>query len=603
MTAKELRKKYIQFFVKRGHREIFSASLVPENDPTALFTSAGMHPLVPYLLGEPHPLGRRLVSCQKCLRTADIDRVGDTTHHTFFEMLGNWSLGDYFKKEQISWSYEFLTKELNLDPKRLSVSVFAGDEDAPRDEESFKIWLSLGIPKERIYFFPKENNWWGPVGKTGPCGPDTEMFYDTGKPPCGRNCRPEDGCGRYFEIWNDVFMEYNKTKEGKYEPLAQKNVDTGMGVERTATILQGKDDDYETELFAPIIRAIEEVAGKNYVKEEVKRGMRIIADHLRAATFAIADGVSPSNKDRGYVIRRLIRRALHSGYEIGIRGYFSSKVADAVIKNYLDIYPEIAKEAKRIKETLLIEEEKFQRVYSPKTLRKVENLIKRDILKGKTHVETLRLLGKTAFSSFATFGVFPDFSFSVAKRMGVIKGERDQRVAEEFFEKVKRSHQEKSRVSLAQKFAGGLSDHSERVTKLHTATHLLHQALREVLGAHVSQAGSNITPKRLRFDFTHHKKLTAGEIKKVEKFVNQKIRQNLPVTWKIVSLEQAKKEGALSFFEKKYGEKVKVYSIGDFSKEVCGGPHVDFTGILGRFKILKEESAGAGVRRVYGVLE
>lgn len=582
MTAKELRKKYIDFFVKRGHKRIPSASLVPENDPTALFISAGMHPLVPYLVGEPHPLGKRLVSYQKCLRTGDIEEVGDTTHHTFFEMLGNWSLGDYFKKEAIYWSYEFLTKELALDPKRLSVSVFAGDEDAPRDEESYKIWRSLDIPKERIYFFPKENNWWGPVGETGPCGPDTEMFYDTGKKPCGPDCRPEDGCGKYFEIWNDVFMEFNRTKDGQYEPLKQKNVDTGMGVERTVAILQGKDDNYQTELFTPIIKVIEELSEKNYAQKGVRRSMRIIADHLRGATFAIADGVIPSNKDRGYIIRRLIRRSVVQMMQLNI---VPLKLVPAICGQIIDLYKDLYFVDKNSYEIHLIigtEVDKFL----PK-LHRASKLL-----------QTKQLSGKLLFDLFQTHGL----PFEVAQDLLEQWGKKIDKEIKEEYEKEFEKHQRLSRKGAEKKFAGGLADHSEETTKLHTATHLLHQALREILGVHVKQAGSNITPKRLRFDFSHSKKLTEEEIKKVEKLVNEKIDQNLKVSWRIMTPEEAKKEGALAFFEKKYEEKVKVYSIDDWSKEICGGPHVDFTGVLGKFKILKEESAGAGSRRIYAVL-
>lgn len=582
MTAKELRKKYIDFFVKRGHKRIPSASLVPENDPTALFISAGMHPLVPYLVGEPHPLGKRLVSYQKCLRTGDIEEVGDTTHHTFFEMLGNWSLGDYFKKEAIYWSYEFLTKELALDPKRLSVSVFAGDEDAPRDEESYKIWRSLDIPKERIYFFPKENNWWGPVGETGPCGPDTEMFYDTGKKPCGPDCRPEDGCGKYFEIWNDVFMEFNRTKDGQYEPLKQKNVDTGMGVERTVAILQGKDDNYQTELFTPIIKVIEELSEKNYAQKGVRRSMRIIADHLRGATFAIADGVIPSNKDRGYIIRRLIRRSVVQMMQLNI---VPLKLVPAICGQIIDLYKDLYFVDKNSYEIHLIigtEVDKFL----PK-LHRASKLL-----------QTKQLSGKLLFDLFQTHGL----PFEVAQDLLEQWGKKIDKEIKEEYEKEFEKHQRLSRKGAEKKFAGGLADHSEETTKLHTATHLLHQALREILGVHVKQAGSNITPKRLRFDFSHSKKLTEEEIKKVEKLVNEKVDQNLKVSWRIMTPEEAKKEGALAFFEKKYEEKVKVYSIDDWSKEICGGPHVDFTGVLGKFKILKEESAGAGSRRIYAVL-
>lgn len=581
MTAKELRKKYIDFFVKKGHKEIPSASLVPENDPTALFTSAGMHPLIPYLLGEPHPLGKRLVDVQKCLRVNDIESVGDSFHHTFLEMLGNWSLGDYWKKEAIGWSFEFLTKELNLEPERLSVTCFAGDKDAPKDEESAKAWFSLGIAKERIYFLGKEDNWWGPVGETGPCGPDTEMFYDTGKQACSSKCQPGCLCGKYFEIWNDVFMEFNRTKEGKYEPLKQQNVDTGMGVERTVAVLQGKDDNYETELFTSMIQIIEELSGCQYEKREFKKPMRIIADHLRAATFVVADGVIPSNKDQGYILRRLIRRAVRYGRMLRITESFTAKIAEVLVETMKTQYPELKKTEKQIFEILATEEKKFRATLE----------------RGLKEIERYKTLdGKIAFYLYETYGFPLEMTQEIAQEKG-------QKVSKEVFEKEFKKHQQASRQGAQKKFGGGLADHSEKVTKLHTVTHLLHQALRESLGSHVKQVGSNITPERLRFDFTHSQKLTATQIAKIERLVNEKISQNLSVKMEIMSLDQAKKKGALAFFDKKYGEKIKVYSIGNFSKEVCGGPHVDFTGVLGQFKIIKEESAGAGVRRFYAILD
>ncbi|MBL7159475.1 alanine--tRNA ligase [Candidatus Microgenomates bacterium] len=581
MTAKELRKKYIDFFVKKGHKRIPSASLVPENDPTALFISAGMHPLISYLMGESHPMGKRLVDVQKCLRVNDIEEVGDVSHHTFLEMLGNWSLGDYWKKEAIEWSYEFLTKELNLEPKRLSVTCFSGDQDAPQDKESYQIWLSVGIPKERIYFLGKEDNWWGPVGQTGPCGPDTEIFYDIGKPTCSSKCQPGCSCGKYFEIWNNVFMEFNCTKEGKYEPLKQKNVDTGMGVERTAAILQGKDDNYQTELFGPIIEKIESLSGKSYQKKENKKPIRIIVDHLRAASFVIADGVLPTNKDQGYILRRLIRRAVRFGKMLAINKVFTVEIAKKVIEIMGEEYSELKKREEVIFETLNIEEGKFG-----KTLER-----------GLKEIEKYKNLdGKIAFYLYETYGLPLEMIQEIAQEKG-------QKIKKQVFEKEFTKHQALSRKGAKKKFSGGLADHSEMVTRLHTATHLLHRALREVLGSHVQQSGSNITAERLRFDFSHSEKLTPEEIKKVEELVNEKIKQNLKVFCEVMTLEQAKKSGALAFFEKKYEEKVKVYSIGDWTKEVCGGPHVDFTSALGKFRIKKEESAGAGIRRIYGILE
>jgi len=588
MTAKELRKKYIDFFVERKHKRIPNLSLIPENDPTTLFISAGMQPLVPYLMGEPHPLGKRLVSLQRCLRTGDIEEVGDISHHTFFEMLGNWSLGDYWKKESLAWSFEFLTKTLGFNPQRLHVTIFEGDKNVSRDEESEKIWLSLGIPKERIYSLPKEDNWWE-AGKTGPGGPDSEIFYDIGKPACGSDCRPGDGCGRFFEVWNNVFMEYNRKPDGTYEKLKQKNVDTGMGVERTIAVLEGKDDDYQTELFLPIIQKIEELSGKRYREENNKKPMRIIADHLRAATFAIADGVMPSNKDRGYIIRRLIRRSVVQMMQLDI---VPLKLVPAICGQIIDIY----------KDSYFVDINSYE--IHPIIRAEVDKFLPK-LHRASKLLQTKPLSGKLLFDLFQTHGL----PFEVAQDLLEQWGKKIGKETKEEYEKEFEKHQTLSRKGAIKKFSGGLADHSEVVTKLHTATHLLHQALREILGDYIKQSGSNITSKRLRFDFTHSKKLTPEEIKKVEKMVNEKIKQNLKVSWETMTLDQAKKDGALAFFEKKYEEKVKVYLIGDpvkdrqiFSKEVCAGPHVDFTRVLGRFRIVKEESAGTGIRRIYGML-
>jgi alanyl-tRNA synthetase len=600
MTAKELRKKYLDFFIKKGHKLLPNVPLIPENDPTALFVSAGMHPLVPYLLGEPHPLGKKLVSNQRCLRTVDIEKVGNTTHHTFFEMLGNWSLGDpaspdgigqggYWKKEAIEWSWEFLTKKLNLDPKRISVSVFAGDKDSPRDEESAKIWRSLGIFSERIYFFPKENNWWGPVGETGPCGPDTEMFYDVTGKPHGPGCRPEDGCGRFFEIWNDVFMEYNKTADGKYEPLKQKNVDTGMGVERTVAVLNGLDDNYQTELFSQIIRIIEGTSGKKYEGEN-RKPMRIMADHTKAAAFIIADGVLPGKVEQGYVLRRLIRRAIDQAKIIGYTNFFRPLLSQT-IKIYEDTYPEIAQKEKIIYEVFEKEESSYSQAIkrARKILLKLEDTIKvEDYAKAQI---VKKISGEEAFKLYSTHGLSPQ----QLRNQGY---EFDQ--AE--FDKAFKKHQEISRKGAEKKFAGGLANHSKEVTQLHTATHLLHQALRDVLGKHIRQVGSNITPERLRFDFTHPNKLSELEIKRIERLVNEKIKADLPVKMEIMPLAEAKKRGALAFFGERYQDKVKVYSIGNYSKEVCGGPHVSSTGGIGSVKIIKEQTVSAGRRRIYAQL-
>jgi len=556
MKAKDLKKKYLDFFKERGHAVIPSASLVPENDPTVLFTTAGMHPLIPYLLGEPHPEGKRLANFQRCLRTGDIDEVGDKNHHTFFEMLGNWSLGDYWKKEQIGWSYEFLVKELGLEPKRLWVTCFAGDKDAPRDTESADVWKNLGIPDERILFYGKENNWWGPAGETGPAGPDTEIFYDTTGKSHGPNCRPEDNCDRFFEIWNDVFMQYNKTKEGKYEPLEQKNVDTGMGVERTAAVLSGFDDNYKVpDLWRDILLAIKVSTNTDYKGNE--KAQRIIADHVRAATFVISDGVTPSNKERGYVLRRLIRRAVRFGRVLGVKEPFIAKISEAVIKSYKDDYPGLEERRGVIEEVLKGEETRFILTLE----RGLKEIGKHPVLDGKM-----------AFLLYETYG----FPLELTEEIAEEKGQKiDKKVFEKEFEK----HKKKSRSASAGMFKGGLADHSKEVIKLHTATHLLHWALREVLGKGVHQEGSNIKKERLRFDFSHKQKLTEEEIKKVEKLINEKVKEDLPVHKSVEDKEKALKSGALAFFRETYPEKVTVYTIGKdpkknwISKELCGGPH------------------------------
>ncbi|MDO8551565.1 MAG: alanine--tRNA ligase [bacterium] len=590
MTSQELKKLYLDFFVSKGHKILPNVSLVPENDPTALFISAGMHPLVPYLIGENHPQGKRLVSVQKCLRTDDIDEVGDKVHHTFFEMLGNWSLGDlaspdggqggYWKKEAIEWSFEFLTSKefLGIKKEKLAVSVFAGDGDAPFDQESYDVWKSLGILEERITRLPKENNWWGPVGETGPTGPDTEMFVWTGSGDAPAKFDSEDS--NWVEIWNDVFMQYNKTKEGKYEPLKQKNVDTGMGVERTLAVLNGLDDDYKTDLFWPIVQKIEEISGKKY--EESSREFRIIADHLRASVFLVYDGVETLNKGRGYILRRLIRRAIVQTTILNIVDV-DDLIRDIILafrRIMSPVYQELKDKEVEIIKKIQNEAGKFNPVVTRglKEFNKIE-----------------KLDGVAAFNLFQTYGFPWELTLELAKEKGI------EVINKEDFEKEFEKHQELSRSASAGMFKGGL-DHSEKVTKYHTSTHLLQAALRQVLGDHVQQKGSNLTSERLRFDFSHPQKMDENQIKQVEDLVNQKIDENLPITMKIMTLDEAKNKGALAFFSQKYEDKVKVYSIGDFSKEVCGGPHVDFTGKLGRFKIIKEEAAGAGVRRLYATL-
>ena len=607
MNSASLRKKFLEFFREKGHAIIPGAPLVPEHDPTVLFTTAGMHPLVPYLLGEKHPAGKRLADVQKCIRTSDIDDVGDDVHLTFFEMLGNWSLGDYWKKEAIEWSWEFLTskKWLGLDKERIAVSVFAGDKDAPFDKEAFDVWRNLGVPEEKIAKLPKADNWWGPAGETGPCGPDTEMFYWTGD--AGKAPKKFDAKNPlWVEIWNDVFMQYDKTGEGKYEPLKQKNVDTGMGVERTIEVLNGYDDVYETELFKPIILGIRKIAkisesvdsfeklynpGQIIAKEiaglrekaEKEKAVRIIADHIKAATFILAEGVEPSNVEAGYVLRRLIRRAVRYGRQIGINNVFTFKIGQAVIDIYKNDYPELRKQKDFIEEQLVREEEKFGKTLE-RGIRQFEKL------------SQSKITGKEAFDLYQTYGFPLEMTVELAKEKGITIN--DKEFAEEF-----QKHQELSRTATQGVFKSGLADHSEQVVKYHTATHLLLGALRKILGEQVVQKGSNITGERMRFDFSHPEKLTSEQIKEAERIVNQKIKENLSVKMEEMSLEEAKKQGAMGIFESKYGEKVKVYTIGDFSKEICGGPHVERTGLLGKFKILKEESSSAGVRRIKAILE
>ncbi|NLH58412.1 MAG: alanine--tRNA ligase [Clostridiales bacterium] len=593
MRANELRSLYLKFFKEKGHAVIPSASIIPENDPTVLFTTAGMHPLVPYLLGAKHPEGKRLTNVQKCIRTGDIEEVGDDTHCTFFEMLGNWSLGDYFKEEAIKWSWEFLTSEkwLGIPKEKLYVTVFEGDEDAPRDMESYEHWRGLGVAEDHIFFLPKEHNWWGPAGLTGPCGPDTEMFIDTGKEKCSKDCSPACSCGKYVEIWNDVFMEYNKTADGKFEPLSQKNVDTGMGLDRTIAVLQGVDSVYDTDLYQGIMDKISELAQFEYRKDqETTRSYRIVADHIRTATFILGDekAISPSNVDQGYVLRRLIRRAIRFSLKIGIPEGMLAKVAEAVVDQYKDAYPELSKNKATIIEELRLEEERFQRTIK-QGLREFDKLINR--LKG----DDKTISGEKAFRLYDTFGFPIEFTQELAEEKGY-------QVDIEGFEQSFKKHQEKSKAGASQKFKGGLADNTEETAKLHTATHLLQAALRQVLGDEVTQRGSNITAERLRFDFTFSRKVTREELDKVESLVNEVIEKDYEVICQEMSIEEAKKSGALGFFDSKYGNRVKVYSIGDFSKELCGGPHVSHTGQLGKFKIKKEESSSAGVRRIRAVL-
>ena len=593
ITADELRKMYIDFFVSKGHKQISGASLIPENDPTVLFTTAGMHPLVPYILGAEHPQGRRLTDYQKCIRTGDIDSVGDPHHLTFFEMLGNWSLGDYFKEEAIEYSYEFLTKVLGIDPEKISVTVFAGDDEVPRDDIAASKWKSLGIPEERIYYKGREDNWWGPAGETGPCGPDSEMFYDTGRPKCGPDCGPGCSCGKYFEIWNDVFMGYRKEADGTYHEMERKCIDTGMGIERTVAVLNGKKSVYETEIFSGLLRGIEALCSKKYgADEEDDKSMRIIADHTRTSVFILGDqkGVAPSNVGQGYILRRLIRRAVRHAKKLGIDKPFLSELSKIVIAQYGTPYPELVEHSEFIDHELIKEEEKFSDTLV-KGEREFDKMLP-NLLKGNSRV----ISGRLAFKLYDTYGFPIELTEELAKENGFT-------VDIEGFNAAFQKHQELSRAGAEQQFKGGLADHSEQTTALHTATHLLHAALRKVLGTHVGQKGSNITAERLRFDFTHPEPMTKEQVKEVEDLVNEQIKRDLPVTVETMTLEEARESGAIAFFDSKYGEKVTVYTIGDFSKEVCGGPHVTHTGDMGHFRILKEQSSSAGVRRIKAVLE
>lgn len=609
MTTDSIRSSFLAFFKARGHAILPSASLLPENDPTVLFTTAGMQPLVPFLLGEQHPGGKRLANAQKCLRTDDIDEVGDNRHLTFFEMLGNWSLGDYFKTESIGWSFEFLTSDegLKIDPKKLYVTVFEGDDNAPRDDEAIALWQArfvdrgiqaeIGIAEQdepttsdngpRIYAYPKKKNWWGPAGTTGPCGTDTEIFYDTGRShdvAFGPVCHPNCDCGRFVEIWNNVFMQYNKQASGTFVELAQKNVDTGMGLERMAAMLQGVETVFETETFQVIFSKIQELSGKDPRDAACTRSYRIIADHIRAATFIIGDerGVVPSNVGQGYIVRRLIRRAIREGKRLGIAGSFVPDVARVIVGLFSETYPELTRNSERVLSELQKEEEKFAKTLE-KGIRELEKMSADGAM-----------TGEQAFQLFSTYGFPWELTEEVLRERGVA-------VDRAAFESGFRKHQELSRTASAGVFKGGLADHSIETTRLHTATHLLHQALRTVLGSHVEQRGSNITAERLRFDFSHPQKLTPEEIARVEALVNEAIVADYVVRCEEMTVDEAKSRNVIGLFEDKYaqiGDKVKVYFVGDYSKEICGGPHVTHTAELGAFKIQKEEAVSAGVRRI-----
>ena len=584
MKAIEIRNKYLNFFKEHGHVVIPSAPLIPENDPSVLFTTAGMQPLVPYLLGEKHPSGTRLTDYQKCVRTNDIDEVGDNRHLTYFEMLGNWSLGDYFKEESIQMSFDFLTKELQIPVEKLSVTCFAGDKDCPKDEVSASCWEKAGIAKDHIYFYGKDDNWWI-AGEEGPCGPDTEMFYDTGKPACSADCQPSCDCGKYVEIWNNVFMEYFKDSQGNYSKLKQKNVDTGLGLERMAMLLQGKETPFDTEIFAPVMRELEELQNKDIIESR-----RIIAEHLRSSMMIICDGGRPSNIDRGYVLRRLIRRMIRHMNKLEIDLNEISNLVDLNVENLKEMYPDLDKNKEIIKQVILEEKDKFV-----KTLSHGEREFEKAIQKLKQENKDI-VDGQTIFKLYETYGFPPEITADLAEEQGF-------KIDMTEFDKLFKEHQDKSRMGSEQKFKGGLADQNEQTIKYHTATHLLHKALQIVLGEHAKQKGSNITTERLRFDFSHPEKMTKEQLKEVEDIVNEQIKRDLPVTCEEMTVEEAKNSGATGLFENKYGDKVKVYTIGDFSKEICGGPHVKHTGELGKFKILKEESSSAGVRRIKAILE
>lgn len=612
ITADQLRNLYLDFFKSKGHAVISGASLIPENDPTVLFTTAGMHPLVPYLMGKmPHPAGTRLTDVQKCVRTGDIDEVGDSAHLTFFEMLGNWSLNDYFKKEAISWSFEFLTTKLGFSPDQLSVTVFRGEEGIPADEEAVAIWKSLGIPEERIYRLPREDNWWGPAGETGPCGPDTEMFIDTGKEKCGPDCRPGCHCGKFIEIWNDVFMQYQKTEDGKFVPLGRHNVDTGMGVERTICMMNGLDTVYDTDVFAPIMAKIRELSGKaSFDTPEDVRSSRVVADHMRTATFILGDqkgGVTPGNVGANYVLRRLIRSAVRHARRLGIAPGFTEKMAAVIVDEYKHVYPELDQNRERVFQELLAEETRFGKTLDEgkrefdKTVAGIRRKNEFMGAKDPNYVPDTQISGKQAFRLYDTYGYPLEMTQELAKEAGFTV---DVAGYQECF----KAHQELSRANVGSA-KSGLAEHSEETTALHTATHLLHKALKIVLGDHCNQKGSNITAERLRLDFTHGEKMTPEQIQKVEDLVNEQIKADLPVYRDMMTLEEARAAGATALFSSKYtDEKLSVYTIGKtrddfFSKEVCTGPHVEHTGVLGHFKIKKEESSSAGVRRIKAVLE
>jgi alanyl-tRNA synthetase len=584
MDAQTLRNLYLDFFRQHGHAVIGSAPLIPEHDPSVLFTTAGMHPLVPFLLGEAHPAGKRLANAQKCLRTNDILEVGDAVHLTFFEMLGNWSLGDYWKEQAIRLNYALLTERLGLDPERLHITCFAGDADAPRDDEAADVWRALGFPERRISFLPKSDNWWGPAGATGPCGPDSEVFYDS-EPDGPAGETPATNPQRFWEVCNNVFMEYDLQADGSYLRLERRNIDVGLGLERTLMILQGVASPYETSLFLPIVETIRSLTTQSETFAE-----RVIADHIRAAVFILAEGIRPDRVDQPYVARRLIRRAIRYGRTLGIGGHFLARLAEAVIPTLSDTYPELEQQRQQICAALDEEEARFQR-----TLGRGEAEFEKAIVASRSRGEAV-VPGEVVFRLYDTYGFPAELTEELAAQrgLGVDMGG---------FQAAFAAHQERSRQGAAGHFRGGLAERIPATTQLHTATHLLHESLRRVLGPHIAQRGSNITAERLRFDFAHGERLAPEQLAAVEALVNQQIDRDLPVVWAEMGVEDAKQAGAIGLFEERYGDQVKVYTIGDFSKEICGGPHVEHTGELGRFRIAKEEAVGAGLRRIRAVLE
>ena len=587
LKSYELREKYLKFFESNGHKIIPSASLIPENDPSVLFTTAGMHPLVPYLLGQKHPDGKRLTDVQKCVRTGDIDEVGDETHCTFFEMLGNWSLGDYFKKESITFSFKFLTEVLEIPVEKLAVTVFAGDEDCARDDFAAKTWADLGI--KNICYLPKENNWWY-AGATGPCGSDTEIFVDNGKAPACENSNPGNDPAKWVEIWNNVFMEFFRTPEGKFEPLTQKNVDTGMGLERTICMINGLKSVYDTDLYSDVIAKICELSGAKYGEDqETTRAIRIIADHIRTSTFLMGDerGIVPSNVDQGYVLRRLIRRSVRFARQINLDSKQLVTISKMFIDKYKAYYPELAQNENKVLEELAKEEEKFSKTLE-NGIKEIEKVLK--FIQGDT------LNGKTAFRLYDTFG----FPIEMTKEICAEKGFK---VDMEGYKEAEEKHQKLSQQGAEQKFKGGLADSSEQTTFLHTATHLLLGSLQKLLSKDIHQKGSNITAERLRFDFNFDRPLTEEEKKMIEDNVNKAIKEDVQVICEEMTVDQAREAGAEGVFGSKYGDIVKVYTIGSYDKEICGGPHATHTGQLGEFKIIKEQSSSAGIRRIKAVID